>query len=157
MTTLYELTGQYLQLNEESDMAQLNELKDTIENKVENIGKLILSLKSESEDIDEEIARLVMRRNARDNQMTSLKQYLLQEMTLMNIDKIKRTLFTVSVRINPPSVNVLNKEDVPVHFRRIIPETWEVDKRTIIENFKANGEIPNGCEVIYDKKSLQIR
>ena len=166
MKHLYELTGEYRFL--ESDLEEegdafgvlenaLKEVKDNIEEKSENIAKFILSLNAEVDTIKAEETRLLTRRKSIENRTMWLKDYLLRELEAVNIDKIKRELITISVRDNPPSVKVIDEELIPKEYRRIIPETWEVEKRAIIDQFKSTGEIVDGVEIITDRKSLQIK
>lgn len=166
MTHLYELADQYRFLTlapdeEEVDAEKLqvclDDIKDQLENKVENIGKFYLSLKATLEAIKAEETRLASRRQAIENKANWLKGYLLQEMTVASVDKVQRDVVTVSVRVNPPSVNVVKEDDIPQEYRVIIPEKWQPDKRLIIDHFKDTGEIVPGVEIITDKKSVQIR
>lgn len=156
---LYELTEAYTRLMdfaEESDKLQeiLAELKDDIEYKVENTAKVILSLEADTEEVAGEIARLTAKKKALVNSCDSLREYLLKEMSSCNIDRVKRPIFTVAIRNNPPSVNILDIEVIPETYIRI---KKEADKRAIIDQFKATGEILPGCEMIIDKKSISIR
>ena len=175
MPKLYELTDKYNGLmmlmdkmteqngedGEDGDSPvlqnMLKEITGEIEDKVENIGKLIRCLEAEETAIASEIKRLNERRGAIVNHATRLKDYLLSEMMAMEVDRVKRPLFTVSVRTNPPSCQILDADALPQGFRRVIPETWQPDRKAILENFKATGEIPEGVEIIRDRKSLQIR
>lgn len=163
---LYQLTDQYRFLElaieggegEEDELkAKLEEVKEHIEDKVENVGKFVLSLEAGITAIKSEEERLSSRRRVIESRIDWLKNYLLQEMTLADLEKVKRDVLTVLVRLNPPSVNVLDPESIPQQFRRVIPETWQPDKKTIIDHFKDTGEIVPGIEVITDKKSVQIR
>jgi len=71
--------------------------------------------------------------------------------------KVKRDVISVSVQNSPPSVELLDLEQVPEQYIRIIPEVKEPDKRAIIEHFKETGEIISGIEVITNKKFVSIR
>lgn len=170
MTQLYKLADQYRFLEQAVERGEgdedtgdtqlqldLADLKEKIEDKVENIGKFILSLEADTTGIKAEEERLSSRRVAIVNRVRWLKDYLLQEMTVAQVDKVKRDVLTVSVRTSPPSVNVLDMDAIPEQFRRVIPEKWEVDKKEMIANFKGTGEIPAGTEIITNKKSIVIR
>ena len=170
--TLYALTDQYRFLlealaNEDSgelDPEHLGELSAKLSDttidlgeKAENIGKYILSLEADVAAIRTEEERLASRKKSIENKASWLKDYLLREMMTAGIPKIKRELFTVSIRNNPPSVNVIDVEQLPNDFRRIIPETWQPDKKAILEHFKGSGEILPGVEMVVDKKRLEIK
>lgn len=72
-------------------------------------------------------------------------------------DKINGKVLTISLQVNPISIKVTDADLVPLVFRKIIPETFTVDKKAITDWFKQHGEIPDGCEVVTDKKSLRIK
>jgi hypothetical protein len=172
MAKLYELTGQYQQLEKWLETAEEQDpvsgetitladamatIKTDIEDKVEQVGRMLLNMDAEGEGLTAEIQRLNARADSLRKRRDGLKNYLQTEMLTLGIDKVKRQLFTVSLRNNPPSVNVVNPDAIPEQFRRIIPESWTPDKLTILKNFKETGEIPDGCEVVTGKKSLVIR
>lgn len=163
---LYEISDQYKTLSqlienneyEESELlAQLNSITEKFNVKAENIGKFVLSLESDNAGIKTEIDRLTSRKQANDKTIERLKNYVLQEMTVANIETIKGQLLNLSVRTNPPSVVITDIEAIPQLFKKEIPMTWQADKKAIADHFKATGEIPNGVDIITTKKSLSIR
>lgn len=164
MKTLYELTNDYKFLEETIDPEADNELYHTLESlsvaideKVENIGKFVLSLKGDISAIKTEEERLYARRRTIENRIEWLKIYLLEEMTKVWKHQVKTEVVTVSVKVNPPSVNVIDEDAIPPDFRRIIPETWQPDKNKIIDFFKTTGEVLPGIEMVTNKKSVTIR
>jgi RNA recognition motif-containing protein len=78
-------------------------------------------------------------------------------MLLSGIDKITGQLMTLSLRKAPPSVLILNQDEIPNEYFRIIPETKEVNKSSILEHFKSSGEIIKGIDIVTDKKTLMIK
>ena len=160
---LYELTDQIKFLQEDTELEEeefakkLGEIQGRFEDKAENIGKLYLSLQADVNALKSEEERLESRRQTIERKSEWLKRYLLQELIVANIDKVKRDVLTISVRVNPPSVNVVDEEVIPQEFRRVIPETWQPDKKQIIEHFKNTGEIIAGVEMITDKKRVEIK
>ena len=83
--------------------------------------------------------------------------YLLAEMTKTNIDKVKEDVISVSVQNSPPSCEVIELDQIPEQYIRVIPEQHEADKRLIIDHFKDTGEIIPGVDLIRDKKHVVIR
>lgn len=163
---LYKLTERYQTIENmlddeyitrESIEETIANIKEQIEDKVESIGKLVLTLKASISSIQTEEERLAKRKQAMTNHMEWLKLYLLNEMTATNTLKVKRDVITVSVSDNPPSVEIVDEELIPDIFRKVIPETWQVDKRAIIEHFKQTGEIVSGADIILNKKHVNIR
>ena len=150
MTHLYELSDQIKFLQEDTELGEeefqkaLGEIQGQFQDKVENIGKLFLSFQADVTAIKSEEERLQSRRQSIEHKADWLKGYLLQEMTAVGIEKVRRDVLTVSLRTNPPSVNVLDQEAIPIEFRRIIPETWQPNKPSILSHFKSTGEIVAG-------------
>lgn len=166
MPRLYELSDQYNALSqllentesEEADLTEgLNNITDQFNVKAENIGKLILSLAGDITTIQTEEERLAKRKGVIGRQLDYLKSYLHQEMLATNNETIKGTLLTISFRKNPASVSIVDQEAIPEEFRYKIPETWQPDKKHILDHFKTTGEIIDGVDIICDKKTLTIR
>lgn len=166
MTHLYQLSQDYRvlseaieadELQEDALKQQLAEIKTQFQDKAVNIGKLVLSLESDASVIETEMARLAKRKATVDNRKEWLKSYLLNEMCVAGVDKVKGDILNVFLRTNPPSVQVVNPDQIPAEFMRVIPERREVDKLRILATFKSNGEIVQGCEIVRDRKSLVIK
>lgn len=166
MIKLYELTDRYKTIEGmlDSDIAtreeiqvSLDDIKEQIGDKVENIAKIVLSLKGSIETIKAEEDRLATRKSGMVGNMEWLKNYLLVEMTSSNTLKVKRDLLTVAVADNPPSIEVVDLELIPAEYRRVIPETWQPDKKAMIDHFKETGEIISGTDVVSNKKHITIR
>jgi len=160
---LYKLTDDYKTLEgmldkEDYDPADiknmLDNVKEQIGDKVENIAKFVLNLKADATIIFAEEKRLYARKQAVEHNIEWLKSYLLNEMTAVGIDKVKREVLTVSIRTNPPSVEVVNEEEIPEEYQHW---TWTPEKKLMIEHFKATGEIVPGVSIITEKKSIVIR
>jgi len=118
---------------------------------------MVLSLKADAETLKLEEQRLSKRRHTIEAKSEWLETYLKNELTNTGVDNVKGTLVTVSLRKNPVSVNILNAEAIPEIYRVVIPESWQPDKKAILTQFKNTGEIVDGCEIINDKKHLEIK
>jgi len=150
-------TGELIEKDSEALFSRLDEIKDNIGNKAENIGKLWLELQGEAKAVGAEIERLAKHKSRFESNSQWLKDYLLRELPLAKIEQVKRPTVTVTIRDNPPSVNIIDEEAVPRDFKRHVPERWDVDKKSILENHKAGGEAVQGAEIITDKKRIDIR
>jgi len=160
---LYELSQGYQTLlgmvDEESpDSDILNALtviEGAIEVKAGNIAHIIKTLESEASFIKEEEKRLSLRRKARENTVTNMKQYLQDAMEQMGLDKINCTTRTISIQVNPPAVQILNEDEIPGKFLTLIPEHYEVNKKLISEALKGGEEVKGA--ILSRGKSLRIR
>jgi hypothetical protein len=79
----------------------------------------------------------------------------LRHLQAVGTEKTETDRFTVAIRANPPSVEVLEPTLVPAEFIRTVT-TMSVDKRAILELLKTTGEVPEGIEIVR-KQRLEIR
>lgn len=158
---LYEISDKYNQLiSYMEETEQLEELKDTLDSiedafdsKVESIVKLIKAKTAERNAIDEEIQRLRARADRINKETEWLENYIQTEMEHTGKEKVKSTLFNISLGFNPPAVNVVNESAIPSWaFKEKV--TRNLDKRVIMEKLK-NGEKIPGVELI-QRKRLKI-
>ncbi|ADE87517.1 gp157-like protein [Deep-sea thermophilic phage D6E] len=157
---LYELTENYaklLEMAEEMDtdaiVDTLEALQEAIEDKAENIAKLIRNLEADVKVIRDEEKRLAERRQVIENKVERLKSYLQEQLETAGLQKVKRPTITVSIQNNPPSVDVIDETLIPADF--LIPQPAKVDKKSILERLK-NGEAIPGV-TLKQTKGVRIR
>jgi len=157
---LYELAQNYAQLLEMADDMESDALVDTlealqgeIEEKAENIAKLVKNLEADAKIIKEEEQRLAERRRAIEAKVERLKAYLQEQLEVAGLQKVKRPTITVAIQNNPPSVEIADEKLIPSEF--MIPQPAKIDKKAILERLKNGEEIP-GCS-IKQTKGVRIR
>jgi hypothetical protein len=158
---LFELTGQYQQvLSMIDDECDTQVIQDTLEgiegmiaDKAESIAKLMKSIEADEQAIKAEEERLYSRRKALENRRTSIKDYLESQLIGANIDKIKGTMFTVSIQNNPPSVNI--QDDATVPDKYYVPQPPKLDKKALLDDLKA-GALYEGI-TMQQTKGVRIR
>lgn len=157
---LYELTANYNQLLEMAEELDFETFRDTlesvqeaIEDKAENVAKLIKCLEVDAKAIKEEEQRLSDRRRTIENRITNVKEYLQNQMEVAGIDKVKRPTLTVSIQNNPPSVEIADESLIP--FDYMIPQPSKIDKKAILTALK-DGLIIEGCSM-KQGKGLRIK
>lgn len=145
---LYELAANYAQLLELSQDPDIDpavfedtlaSLEDAIEQKAENIAKIIRTLTSEAEAIKAEEQRLANRRKALENRVEGLKQYLATSLEQAGLEKVKTPTFTVSFRTNRASVTILDETLIPEEYFKV---TKTPMKDAIRELLEQGQEIP---------------
>lgn len=156
---LYELAQNYAQLLEMAEEMESDALVDTlealqgeIEEKAENIAKLIKNLEADAKIIKEEEQRLADRRRSIESKVTRLKEYLQQQLEVAGLQKVKRPTITVAIQANPPSVEISDEKLIPSEF--MIPQ-YKVDKKSILERLKNGEEIP-GAKLVQGR-GVRIR
>ena len=155
---LYELSlafqdVQNMDLDPEVMKDTLDSINDAIENKAENIAKLIRNLESDVSAFKTEEDRLKTKRQSAENKVEWLKAYLEDNMKLTGKTKFKSGMFNFSIQKNPKSVNIFNESILPDEF--LIPQPPKVDKTSLKELLKNGVEIP-GAE-LKQTESLRIR
>jgi hypothetical protein len=157
---LYEFTQNYLQLIERADEIDEDVLIDTIaaikeslEDKAENIAKLVRSFEADTKTIKAEEERLKAKRKTLENQVVYLKKYLFEQLDAIGIEKIKRPLFTISIQANPPGVDVINSGEIPAEYW-IFPDPV-LDKKNLLLFLKTGETVPGAT--IKKSRGLRIR
>ena len=161
MAKLYELsTGykniEYLLENGEDNeelAAVLNSLDAEIEDKAENIAKLIKNYEADIEAFKTEEKRIAERRRTLENDVKRLKEYLFNNMKLTGKTKFKRGTFSFNIAKNPPSVEITNADIISSDYK-VLTET--LDKKAILQDLK-DGKDVQGAILVTDKESLRIR
>ena len=131
----------------------LESLTDAIEDKAENIAKIIKTVEGEATALKLEEQRLADRRKSLENNAKGLKKYLEKSMQDAGMKKIKGQLFSFNIQKNAPSVEVLDDSVIPEIFFTI-PQPV-LDKTIIKEQLKLGFEIP-GAQLTQGE-SLRIK
>lgn len=155
---LYELSVafqevQNMELDPEVMKDTLDSIEDAIENKAENIAKLVRNLESDVSAYKEEEDRLKTKRQAMENKVKWLKTYLEDNMKLTGKTKFKSGMFNFSIQKNPASVNITDEKIIPEEF--LIPQLPKIDKTSLKEILKRGIEVP-GAE-LKQTEGLRIR
>lgn len=160
MSTLYELTGQYMDLMEMAEEADPDVLRDTlegiegeIEDKADNYAKVIRTLEGQVDTIDAEISRLQSKKKAVKNSIDSIKSNLERSMIQTGKKKFKTDLFSFGIQKNPPTVSVKDESKIPGYFWK--QKAPELDRAALKNYLKENGSTEY-AELVQGE-SLRIR
>jgi hypothetical protein len=136
-----------MDLMEEGTMDE-DTLKDALMNskeelaiKLENYCKFIKNLESDIAGLKEEEKRLASKRKTMENTIERAKEAMKYAMEASGMEKVKGTLFTITIQANPEKV-VMETEDVssiPADYLRM--KDPEIDKAKIKEDLKAGVEL----------------
>jgi len=154
--TLYTLAQEY-----KADLERLadldlpdNVVQDTLESlggeleaKAQNTVAFMRHLESLAESIKQAETQMELRRKSLEARSKHLREYILACMQTAGVQKIDSPYFSISIAKNPPSVEVLEYQLIPMEFMR----THEApppspDKKAILEAIKSGKEI-EGCRV----------
>ena len=154
-TTLYELAEDYLHIldlleDPEADADALEQELDGIAGKITQKAEAIAGLVKQFEGMaaTRKSAADRMRELAASDQRNAdrLRDYVLRHMQALGTEKIDTARFRISVRTNPPAVQVLEEMLIPDDYKRVVT-TISVDKKAIMEHLKSTGEVVPGVEV----------
>ena len=155
---LYELTATYqeiLDMDLDSDSLEtvLASLTDTVQEKAENIGKLIAQLNAESEAYRVEIDRLTTKKRMAESKADQVKSYLDYNLKQMGIAKLETPLFKFSYRKSEQVVidDTESLNDTYKRFKTVV----DIDKAAIKLAVKS-GIVVTGAH-IEEKQNLQIK
>ena len=120
--TLYELSENYLKVlemaedGEEDLLDTLESIEYEIEDKAENIAKIILNLTGSQATLKLEEERLYAKRKSMENKSKELKAYLEEQMVKTGKTKFKTELFSFGIQKSAPSLDVTSEENIPEEF-----------------------------------------
>ena len=160
MAKLYELATGYknieyhIELGEDTEELEsvLNNLNDEIEDKAENIAKLIKNYEADIEAFKTEEKRIAERRRTLENIVKRLKEYLFNNMKLTNKTKFKKGTFSFNIVKNPPSAEITNADIISSDYK-VLTET--IDKKAILTDLKKGKDVQGA--ILKQSESLRIR
>lgn len=163
MASLFELTGERLELQKRLESMNLDEdtIADTLEGesaeleeKIISYGYVIRNNKALIDSMDAEIKRMTERKKSEEKRLEKIEEWLINSMFACNLQTVKGSAFTIKAGLNAPSVDIVDIDAIPAAYWRT-PEPVEPvsapDKRLILSVLK-DGELIAGCEIKRTKK-----
>lgn len=165
MSTLYELTNDYmnlLELAEDPDMDEqafmdtLEGIEGEIEIKAEGYAKVIRTLEGDAAACDAESKRLRTKKQVIDNNIKRMKAALQMAMEATGKRKFKTPLFSFNIQKNPAAVVVDEQyiENIPERF--LVRKDPEINRKAIKDAINA-GEDLEGIAHLEQTESLRIK
>lgn len=159
--SLYELSGAYLNLlglaDDEEKKEQfrdtLDSLKDSIEQKCENLAVVIKTIEAETKALEYESKRLESRIQSRKNRVEGLKIYLQENLQKANLKKLSTRYYSLWIQDNPGSLEIQNEASIPATFKISQPD--KIDKKSLMQHIK-EGNVIEGV-TIKQSSGLRIR
>lgn len=149
MSTIYELTADYLKLMELGDsddpedqqafLDTLEGLTGEIEMKADNYAVVITSFKNQAAAIDAEIKRLKQRKAAVDNSIDRMKDRIKEAMEAMGKAEIKTDLHTFKIQKSGGVQAMKITGEVPDNYTKIV---YETDNAKIRADLEAGKTLP---------------
>lgn len=161
MNSLYDIKSRIVELANRDDLTE-EEIKELgtilaqeLTTKSKNIIGFIRTVETGLEAIDSEIKRLLDIKTSSKNKLDRFKEYVKNNMTDLNLEKIDTPIGSIRIQKNPKSVEIVDENQIPVEYKKE-KITVTVDKIAIKKNFEETGEIVPGTKIITDKTSLRV-
>lgn len=138
MSTLYEITGDYLRLLEmleEEENIDPQAFADTLEGiegefeiKADGYARVLKELSAEAGKYDAEIQRMIARRDSLNNRSKMLKQHLYESMKAIGKLKFKTDLFSFGIQKNGglQPMEILPDVEIPDEYCRKEPDNTKI-------------------------------
>lgn len=163
--TLYELTGEYADLQEQlataADDDQIDAILDAmgavecdIATKAVNYAKVQRNLQCMVDGFDAEIKRLTARKKALEHAITQSKGRVFDAMKALGLTKLDAGIGRFGIQKNPPGCEILDEAKIPAQYR--IPQPDKIDTRAIIAAWRETGQQTEGAKV-EQKEGLRFR
>lgn len=160
--TLYEIAAEYRDMAAKLADLDLDEqtIADTLEaeggalvEKGQNVAFVVRNLEASAEAIKQAEAAMAARRKAIENRAARIRAYLLDGMRIAGIQKIESPYFAISIKRNPPAVDVFDEAQVPAEYRRDPPPPPPPapDKKLIAQAIKDGFDVP-GCRLVQGER-----
>ena len=128
--TLYDITGEYLQLLEYADSSEDEQLfLDTLESitgelevKADSYGIVIDEINTRVEQFKKEIQRLSDRNAAMEKAVKNMKERLKNAMDLMDVKEVKTEHYTFKIQNNGGKAPINYTKEVPMSYKRVVYE-----------------------------------
>ena len=165
MTSLYDIAAEYrqtadkladLDLDEQTIADTLEGMSGALEVKAQNVVMFARNLEATATAIKEAETAMAARRKAIEHRAAGLRRYALSAMQVAGVQSIECPYFKLSVRKNPPAVEVFDAAQIPAQFMRAPePPPPTPDKKAITEAIKAGQEVP-GARLVSGER-LEVR
>lgn len=165
MTSLYDIAAEYrqtadkladLDLDEQTIADTLEGMSGALEVKAQNVVMFARNLEATATAIKEAETAMAARRKAIEHRAAGLRRYALSAMQVAGVQSIECPYFKLSVRKNPPAVEVFDAAQIPAQFMRTPePPPPAPDKKAITEAIKAGQEVP-GARLVSGER-LEVR
>ena len=153
---LYEISTEYRLLAERladmdldattvADTLEASGLTDALPDKVQGVEMVARAAEMHCPTIDAEIARLQALKARRQKIAQGLRDYILWNMQNAGVERIECPLFCMSLKKNPPAVEVLDESQIPAgYWRTYTPKPPEprIDKPAIAAAIKKGDDVP---------------
>ena len=151
--TLYQITGQYLALQDLSMDVPEEQLRDTLDlitgdfkTKATNVALVSQNIDALGDSLENMIEQATARLKGLRGRSAGLRNYLLVQMQATGISKIEGPMLKLAVQSNPARAVIDDERSLPSGFMRMPlpapPPVPQPDKKAILDALKAGTDVP---------------
>lgn len=165
MSTLFDLAAEYREASDRLAELDLPDdvVRDTLESlsgdlsaKATHIAAMCANWAALAAQIRDAEARMAERRRRLEARVGQVRAYLLEAMVYAGIERIDSPHFALSVKANPPSVEVDDVRQLPGEYLRVRPPPPPEPDRTRIRSALASGIDVPGARLVPSRR-VEIR
>lgn len=156
MASLYEISNELAAIlgSDEDELSpedetMLSMMEMAFEDKVEAVLQYRQGLLAHAIALKAERERLKAKEDAVSRKADRLKNYLLESMNMIGVARVSTRTFNATVAQSPPKVEIDPNMQIPDEYRRE-KVTVDLDKATVLEDFKNGIPLPDGITVVRD-------
>ena len=152
-----ELRRRILERHPDLDDQTLNDTLEGATNLKEALAALIRSALDDetlAKALKERIEAMRSRLSRLEARASNKRVLVVENMQATDLHKLTEPDFTASVRVGPPSVDILNEDELPLDF--LLPQPPKPDKRAILDALTKGAVVP-GALLAKPKLSLSVR
>ena len=159
MSTLYQITNEYLELldlADEDDQAFLDTLESItgeLQDKAESYAVVISEINAGIEKFNTEIERLTARRDCMKRAVHGMKERIKEAMQAMDMAEIQTEHYKFKIQTNGGKLPIVFTADVPDNYKRVV---YEDDLDKIRAELEGGNSLPF-AELGVRGKHLRIR
>lgn len=160
MSSLYELTGKYLQIqsvleaDDEEYPIDMLTVGEELDQKLENYGRIIRNFENDIAGYDAEIKRLMELKKSRQKAIDRLKQGVMDSMQATGRPKVSTPLFAFSIAKKGGLKPLVLDGEVPHEWCKVV---YEPDKAKIREAIEEDGEVLDFAHIEERGEYLRIK
>jgi chromatin segregation and condensation protein Rec8/ScpA/Scc1 (kleisin family) len=145
-----------LDIDEQTFADTLEGLSGDLEVKATNVALFVRNLEASADAIEQAEKQMADRRKALENKSNKIREYLLANMLRTGIRKIDCPYLSLTVKKNPPAVEILNPDMIPAQYLEIPEPPPPTISKKLIKEALSNGVEVDGARLTQSKR-LEIK
>jgi hypothetical protein len=161
VSNLFEIASEYradaakledLDLDDQTFADTLEAISGDLETKCMQTAFVARNLEATAAQIKEAAKVMTERAKALENRAERIRKYLLDGLTLAQVEKVDTPYFRIKIALNPPSVQIADESLIPDAYKtEPEPPKPMPDKKLIAAALKDGFEVP-GCSLVRGRR-----